>query len=1306
MRRWELVSGASAKFWEIGQDGASVTVRFGRLQTAGQTQTKELASVEAAEAHVAKLVAEKEKKGYVAVGSAPATQPPAAEATAGHNAAPPATAQPTTGFPSTGQPTTDSPVTIPPTTGVPTTAQLATEPPAATVHITTESPAATTRTTTGSPTAAFPASTPHATALSATESPATTRTTTPQLATGSPATAQPGIALPATGQPTTASPATIRTTTNSLATTRTTAPAADAPPPTPATEKSPAVDEDTWVMPRAWLRDVVRQRGFTPAPEFTVDPAKAAEARQQITDKSETIERALSVKDSDPDLIAAARDHLAGKPNPVGAAAIATITESGLPSLHAWIADHGVAFTAAATVEFIGLAFAQEWRGKWTDVCLHRRQGQFHTSRTEVAGQMLLAARDAIAVADDAQRAAAEAELAELAATSEARELRSFLVPERTDWFDEVCALPHQGTWWLLPCSASTYDEFVKAGRSLPSSAFVLYTALYVLGPASAPLLAEGLDEDYQVADRRKLTLKVLAALPTDEAFTILLDRLDSKYVRPALLSAMAAFPVRAARLLGKRVSRNDDVRRLLGAHLTSNPTLEVPAEVAAVLAKTEAETLPEARADQLPPLLAAPPWLNRRPQAKPVVLNDLPVPDASTAWEAGERERWLKSGSDWISSHQDWRKLLEDFKSGSAGYYDNDLFLLAPEHEVRPLLAEWKPTYHYGVEEWGKQLAARFGLDAVHALIRLAQSSPGSGGVILLPFATAEVAAVMADWFARTKQPRRWAIEWLARHRDQAARLLIPAAAGKAGAARRSAEAAIRYLNGIGVDVAAIAASCGAGAAIDVVLSVDPIDFLPAKLPSIGEWADTRLLPQVLLSDRRHALSPEAAGHLLMTAALSKPGEVYAGLPIVREALDPASLAAFAWAAFEQWQKAGGPSKEGWVLSALGWFGDDSTVRALSPLIRNWPGESQHARAVAGLDVLADIGTEVALSHLNSIAEKVSFKGLKNKAQEKVTQIAAELGLSRDQLSDRLVPRLGLDDAATLVIDYGPRQFTVGFDEQLKPYVLDPDGKRRKDLPKPGVKDDQDRAPLEHKRFAALKKDVRTVASDQIQRLERAMVDQRTWTAEEFQTVLAAHPLLWHLVRRLVWITDEGVSFRLAEDRTLADAQDDEFTLPENATVRVVHPVDLQDSLNAWGEVFADYEILQPFPQLSRPVHLAGSPQDVLPALKKHCDVTFPIGKVLGLTKKGWVRGEPQDGGVECWITRPFPGGGALVASLDPGIAVGAVDVFPEVSFPDMWFSPDGGGEWSAPKNAPSTFDVDPITFSELLSELESLQS
>ncbi|MDX8054503.1 DUF4132 domain-containing protein [Lentzea sp. BCCO 10_0798] len=1184
MRRWELVSGSAAKFWEIGQDGAVVTVRFGRLDTHGQTQTKELASTEAAKAHVAKLVAEKEKKGYRAVVSAAAT-------------------------------TTDT---------------AAAESVAAPV---------------AQPTAALPTQ-----------------------SAGTPVSSQPVAAsVPA--------------------------------PPT-------AVDEDTWVMPKAWLRDVVRQRGFHPAPEFAVDTALAEEARQRIVEQRDTtIERILSEPTSDPDLVQAAREHLAGRSNPTGAAAIAAVLASGEQSVHAWIADHGLVFATEATTEFMRLLCGREWQqNAYGNERLASRGGSVHITIGSVECKMLTAVRYALAIAEDAEHSAAEAVLDRLGEIDEPGTtlVRAFLMPGRPDWFQEACQAPNTGArWWVLHCSASTYAEFETAPHSVSNHSIVLHTALYVLGPAIAPLLANALDHQYQRADTRKQVLKTLSVLPTDEAFALLLDRIDTKYVRPVVLSMMAAFPARAARLLGERSARNDEFHQLLSVHLKTYPHLETPAGFVEI----ETTTVPEAPAEALPPVLASPPWLNRKPPVKPVVVPDLPVPSPSITWQPGEREEWLRDGHWDTHRYKTWEHWLSEYEAGRIGYRMADLLIGAPEEKVRHLLADWQPNLGWSAESAGKRLAAKFGFDALPPLLRIAERNSGSA-VILLPFAAPEVAALMADWLVRLKQVRKTALSWLARHREQAARLLVPAALGKPGAERRNAETAIRHLHGLGVDVVALAPSPAAAAALESFLAVDPVDVLPAKLPVIGEWADTRLLPQVLLRDRRQALSAEAARHLLMTAALSKPGDIYAGLPIAREALDEDSLAEFAWAVFQRWQEVGAPSKEGWALTALGWFGNDSTVRALSPLIRVWPGESQHTRAVTGLDVLSDIGTEVALSHLNSIAEKVKFKGLKTKAQEKVSQIADELGLSRDQLADRLVPRLGLDDAASLVIDYGPRRFTVGFDEQLKPYVLDPDGKRRKDLPKPGAKDDQDQAPLEHKRFAALKKDVRAVASDQIHRLERAMVDQRTWTAEEFHTVLAGHPLLWHIVRRLVWITADGRSFRLAEDRTLADSGDDEFTLPEGATVRVAHPVDLQAELEAWGEVFADYEILQPFPQLGRPLHLVPEGEDLLPHLKKFCDVDLPVGKILSLTKKGWIRGEPQDGGVECWITRPLPSGGALVASLDPGIAVGAIDVFPELKFTELWFSADGQGYWSSQRNAASTFTADAISASEVLSELESLRS
>ncbi len=45
-------------------DGRSLRVRFGRVGTAGQSKSKELATPEAAERELARLVAEKRRKGY------------------------------------------------------------------------------------------------------------------------------------------------------------------------------------------------------------------------------------------------------------------------------------------------------------------------------------------------------------------------------------------------------------------------------------------------------------------------------------------------------------------------------------------------------------------------------------------------------------------------------------------------------------------------------------------------------------------------------------------------------------------------------------------------------------------------------------------------------------------------------------------------------------------------------------------------------------------------------------------------------------------------------------------------------------------------------------------------------------------------------------------------------------------------------------------------------------------------------------------------------------------------------------------
>jgi predicted DNA-binding WGR domain protein len=63
-RRFEFVGGSSAKFWEVTDAQATVTVCFGKLDTTGQTQTRSFSDAWAAQQHDDELVEQKLGKGY------------------------------------------------------------------------------------------------------------------------------------------------------------------------------------------------------------------------------------------------------------------------------------------------------------------------------------------------------------------------------------------------------------------------------------------------------------------------------------------------------------------------------------------------------------------------------------------------------------------------------------------------------------------------------------------------------------------------------------------------------------------------------------------------------------------------------------------------------------------------------------------------------------------------------------------------------------------------------------------------------------------------------------------------------------------------------------------------------------------------------------------------------------------------------------------------------------------------------------------------------------------------------------------
>jgi predicted DNA-binding WGR domain protein len=66
-RYFEFVDDASSKFWETWVEDTTLSVRFGKIGTNGQTTVKEFPDTGAAEQARDKAIAEKTRKGYVEV---------------------------------------------------------------------------------------------------------------------------------------------------------------------------------------------------------------------------------------------------------------------------------------------------------------------------------------------------------------------------------------------------------------------------------------------------------------------------------------------------------------------------------------------------------------------------------------------------------------------------------------------------------------------------------------------------------------------------------------------------------------------------------------------------------------------------------------------------------------------------------------------------------------------------------------------------------------------------------------------------------------------------------------------------------------------------------------------------------------------------------------------------------------------------------------------------------------------------------------------------------------------------------------
>ncbi|MFC4072292.1 DUF4132 domain-containing protein [Actinoplanes subglobosus] len=568
----------------------------------------------------------------------------------------------------------------------------------------------------------------------------------------------------------------------------------------------------------------------------------------------------------------------------------------------------------------------------------------------------------------------------------------------------------------------------------------------------------------------------------------------------------------------------------------------------------------------------------------------------------------------------------------------------LAPAWTHERLMALGFSNFHYWVSRLAPMLLLRHGTSHVAPLLAAFEDRRSAEAALeaAQPVGHPSLAVPVVRAFAARKQRRR-ARSWLLRHPDHAAAGTV--ALWTADPSDDPTGRVLRYLDTQGHRALLLTQAGDRAAELTAFLDRDPLDAPRAKKPKVPAYLTAQPLPPLITASGGEA-TPDDQDHFLVRLASCNTDEVHPAVLAARDRWTASSRAAFADALFDRWVAAGAPATEGWCMQAVGLIGDDTGARRIASHARQWAGTPAAARAQAALDALRHRGTDAALIELSLLAERSRFPVFRSVAKGHIEAIADLRGLTSDELADRLVPLLGLDDEGGDTVEVDAGTFRIAFDERLMPVLRDATGRILADLPKPARGADRVRQKAAKDRLTALRKEARSSASLHVARLERAMCARRRIPAAIFLDRFAGHPWMTHLAQRLIWgVHDVSgallTTVRVAEDGTLADVGDEPVILAGDAGVSVPHPLDLPDGVRAgWAGVFADYQLLQPFAQLDRPVYRDVADLDRFVGRK----TTYAV--LRGLERHGWTRW--YSGAVQ--MAKPLGGGAWAVLGTDPG--------------------------------------------------------
>ena len=276
-------------------------------------------------------------------------------------------------------------------------------------------------------------------------------------------------------------------------------------------------------------------------------------------------------------------------------------------------------------------------------------------------------------------------------------------------------------------------------------------------------------------------------------------------------------------------------------------------------------------------------------------------------------------------------------------------------------------------------------------------------------------------------------------------------------------------------------------------------------------------------------------------------------------------------------------------------------------------------------LEAIALNGTKTALNLVYEASKKFKQSTVRFTCKAILNLITKEANIPLEVFADKIIPDFDFDKNGIRIVETeeGKKRFKIILKDDFSFSIFDEDkNKEFKTFPK-------DFPASVKKELSKLKSEINRAIKMQTERLQFSFMDGRKWSLKDWRELFFENFLMKNFAIKLIWgVYDKKnkllKTFRYMEDGTFNNEDDEEIKIEETKEkilIGLLSPIETDKKIiEKWKKQLEDYEIIQPFNQLS-----TETKEEII----KKIPSVVTVGTIKRLASKLNMEAENGDGGI-----------------------------------------------------------------------------